>query len=1253
MSDKQTGQAVAPVKAQVLEKIRPTLFIALGGTGMKVSIRLRRRILNAVWAGNSKVQQIADFPIAQFINLDLDSGDVTQDGKSVKTDLLAEQVAFTSEEKIVERLDINKYVSSADELKRHRHVAEWFPLTPVKLRELQIDPSKGAGQIRALSRLYFFDKYPIIRDRIRDKLERLLSNVGAQADRLKKLGLEIESGKVRVVVIGSAAGGTGSGTFLDTGYLVKALLQERNIDGKVDLFLLLPGGFIEHNVDRVQANGYAALMELETAMRGSTRLVTRWDDGSDNLPIAARPYDEAYIIDNANLAQVKTDQQQDVYEMLADAMFTDFTSQDFAAKKRSIAVNQNQHKLNVYTVRLPEDYGSDNEVRFPSFYSSLGQATLDTHIDARQNIRLNERVQQMLRAFFGMAVGGAIVNRPQDTERDAFMSEQLAITANVFTDLPKFLSDPALTQVDGEFQHFQVADDLLQVEGGHSILTQIEQRADTLFEQLTNSGADRDQWVVRVREIQQLLERDVKGNRVDSAERNHEVRIRETRQRKLVEWLKEDAVPAQLFKRLDDDARGGLDYTLSLVEMIKDRLENDATGVIPALEKNALRFAELSEKLESSELSREFTRLQETTGKGLFARISGKEKQAETVLSQLKESLRDSLSFYARAVAAREAAVLLREFSEWLGAKQGVDRRGKTAWSGFVGRLQAGRNAVDDLIEAISLDIRKTVASVDEKHATLIPVIAPIREEAAENDANVRTWAKEAFKDFGGSRSLFDKLQSDAGREELFVKLRAKALQHMPVSGATDAEDPLLAGLALLTPEQQREKFQQLLTRAMPWVPLNMNGGFGIVPDRFVCLIGVHNAKRFEELYGPTLAQCVPQGTGLTAGKISFVESGMPGKLICYVELSGFPAPALTPLSTYKASYRKETRKIPLHGHKRISQFVQPIQHTQDDYRRFAEDFKLFLKAVALGVLKREGDQVAGSGDRYYLNIDGEDFAIGDEFAVRQHGLDDGLRSDIEEQVRKAINALTDPLQLSAVAVLFEDLRKFAYKSAKRADELGAESLFHSFPSTIAGILSTEFDRDAERLGAKRIGDDASSAAALKRSIATWTRQVVGSRADVYADEVDTQHTEKRQLQADFMKQGWLAQQVGALSATAGVGVAGVPGAFQQSPPPAPPAGLPPGPPLAAAVPTHQYHLSVSGQNYGPYGYAQLQQFVPTQQVHGDSLLWREGLAGWLPARQIPELASLFGPPAAAGAAVPPPPPPSAPPSAPSAPSVP
>lgn len=223
MNDATESTSLPGQPPQVTEKIRPTLFIALGGTGMKVNIRLRRRILNAIWGGNAKVENVADFPVAQFINFDLDAGEVTQDGKSVKTDVLAEQVAFTPEEKIIERLDLNKYTQSDDELRRHREVAEWFPLTPERIRLLGVDPSKGAGQIRALSRLYFFDKYPVIRDKLRDKIETLLSNIGARADKLKKLGLEVEPGKVRVVITGSAAGGTGSGSFLDMGYLAKAI----------------------------------------------------------------------------------------------------------------------------------------------------------------------------------------------------------------------------------------------------------------------------------------------------------------------------------------------------------------------------------------------------------------------------------------------------------------------------------------------------------------------------------------------------------------------------------------------------------------------------------------------------------------------------------------------------------------------------------------------------------------------------------------------------------------------------------------------------------------------------------------------------------------------------------------------------------------------------------------------------------------------------------------------------------------------
>ena len=1121
----KSAQPSGPVTPLVSEKIHPTLFIALGGTGMKVNIRLRRRILNAIWGGNNQVQHISDFPLVQFINFDLDSGEVTQDGKSVKTDVLAEQVAFTSEEKIIEPLHLSKYTHSIDELNRHREVAEWFPLTPDKIKSLGIDPSKGAGQIRALSRLYFFDKYPTIRDKLRDKVARLLNNIGTQADKLKKLGLEIDPGKIRIVITGSAAGGTGSGSFLDMGYLAKAILKENNISGKVDLFFVLPGGFNAFNTERVQANGYAALMELETCMRGNP-LLKHWD-ATDNLFIDTRPYDDVFILDNGNVAQARTENQEDIYEMVSDVLFTDFTSQDFANKKRSVAVNQNQFKIRSFDVSLPQDYGSETKLRFPRAYSSVGQAVLDTQIDARQNVRLNQQVQHMLKAFFGVANAEVTGNRPTDKERDEFLKEQLTITARTFTDLPQFLSRVELTQATGEFTHYQIADDLLQVEGDNSVIAQIEQKVEVLFERLQNGGADKDQWLTLVREIQQQLERDTKGSSIDSAERNHEVRIKENRQKRFAQWTREDNLPEKLFRRLDDDERGGLDYTLALVEMIKDRLENESSGIIPALEKNSGRFKELSEKLESSELAREFERLKETTGKGLLARLSGKEKQADTVISQVKDTLRDSLLFYVRSVAAREAAQLLRDISDWLGRKESVDNNGRPLWNGFVGRLQDGRNAVDHLLKGIDANIAKIKASIHTQHATLIPLtLVKNDDEQSVDSQQVREWAKDAFKDFGGSKTLFGKLQTLEGQEELLLKLRNKAVQQLPKN--SPGVDPLMTALAALTPDEQREKFRLLLQRAMPWVPLNLNGDFEIHKDLYTCLIGVQNASEFS------------------------------------------------------------------------------IQFNQEQYRQFAEDFKLFLHAIALGILERLNNGL------YEFLIAKDNFTIGDEFSIRQSGFNSIHRTDITAQVKDKSLRL-DNAQVAALVVLFEDLSTNAYKAQKRTDEKGVSRNFAAFPSKIAELLKNEY---LARLNRQAPGDAKKLVETAEHLMGQWGHRVEGSLADVYHEEVDVNHGEKLTTCKEFFKEGWLENLFKQTDAAPAAGIA----------PPPPGAAGNGAPPPPGAAPQHSYHLSVSGTNYGPYNTQQLQQYVQSGQITRDSLLWREGMAAWMTAGQILELAQLFAP---------------------------
>ncbi|MEW5724435.1 MAG: SPFH domain-containing protein [Thermodesulfobacteriota bacterium] len=85
--------------------------------------------------------------------------------------------------------------------------------------------------------------------------------------------------------------------------------------------------------------------------------------------------------------------------------------------------------------------------------------------------------------------------------------------------------------------------------------------------------------------------------------------------------------------------------------------------------------------------------------------------------------------------------------------------------------------------------------------------------------------------------------------------------------------------------------------------------------------------------------------------------------------------------------------------------------------------------------------------------------------------------------------------------------------------------------------------------------------------------------------------------------------------------------------PPGPAPGGPP--PIPQPV---QFFVVVGGQQTGPFDLNALGQQVRSGQITRDTLVWKQGLANWMPAGQVPELANLFG---ATPPPVPPPPPPS------------
>jgi membrane protease subunit (stomatin/prohibitin family) len=79
------------------------------------------------------------------------------------------------------------------------------------------------------------------------------------------------------------------------------------------------------------------------------------------------------------------------------------------------------------------------------------------------------------------------------------------------------------------------------------------------------------------------------------------------------------------------------------------------------------------------------------------------------------------------------------------------------------------------------------------------------------------------------------------------------------------------------------------------------------------------------------------------------------------------------------------------------------------------------------------------------------------------------------------------------------------------------------------------------------------------------------------------------------------------------------------------PAAAPP--PVAPASPLARWHVAAKGKQFGPYTDEQMRQHIATGAINGGVLVWRDGLANWTAAAQVPELASLF-------VAAPPPPPP-------------
>lgn len=224
----------------------PTLLVGLGGTGSKIVAKVSELISE---------QQRRNISCVIF---DTDANDIP----ILKEEHPEIRVVQTSA-----RMTVGEYLE-AD----HHARDTWFPVNPPLDRKVL---SEGAGQVRSISRLGFESAMRA------GKLKPLQEAI----DALYKVDNQKVEQALRVTIVSSLAGGTGSGLIVPVAMYIRQYLEDRmphnaNISRG---FFILPEVFYsaipEDQRNNLKSNAYASLRELDAfLMKGNGTLSEEYSD---------------------------------------------------------------------------------------------------------------------------------------------------------------------------------------------------------------------------------------------------------------------------------------------------------------------------------------------------------------------------------------------------------------------------------------------------------------------------------------------------------------------------------------------------------------------------------------------------------------------------------------------------------------------------------------------------------------------------------------------------------------------------------------------------------------------------------------------------------------------------------------------------------------------------------------------------------------------------------------------------------------
>lgn len=282
-----------------IRKLRRTVIIGLGGTGKKALLYTKKRLLETFGE---------EPPLVKFLLIDT---------TSANTDSLTVTPLNASDTREV-RLKASEVLHiearGASLLPQvHDEIREWFPHKV----DLKANILSGAGQIRALGRLALYANATLVYENLRDLLALARDFRYERPSGDLRYVYEAFSPHLTVALVGSLAGGTGSGIFWDVAMILRELMKDED---QLFGYFLLPDIYVNRpGTQNVEANAYAALKELDYLM--SREDTWTYSFGGRKINVRKKPFDMVFLVNRENRAGKTVNEVEDLTDLLGFGLY--------------------------------------------------------------------------------------------------------------------------------------------------------------------------------------------------------------------------------------------------------------------------------------------------------------------------------------------------------------------------------------------------------------------------------------------------------------------------------------------------------------------------------------------------------------------------------------------------------------------------------------------------------------------------------------------------------------------------------------------------------------------------------------------------------------------------------------------------------------------------------------------------------------------------------------------------------------------